>query len=683
MKIKYLVAIVAITAGLATPLADAQQHARLIPRDVLFNSPSRANPLISPDGTKISFLAPLNGTMNIWVAPISTPETATVITKFAGRGIRTYSWMHTNNHIVYLQDETATGHPVVYSVNINDGKSRMLTPSSATAPDGFTPYKLSARIQQISHKFPAEVLIALNDRDPNYHDLYRINVVTGKRSMVHENEDFLGYFTDDSFNVRVAAWLTDRGGHELLLPMDDGSWKLVAELPMEDVATTQPLGFDETGEILYMLDSRSRDKSAFVAFNLHTGESHTLLANNKADLSNDLLQHPTEKYPQAISSTQVRKKWHFFDDRMKADFYKLSKIADGEMSIISRTLDDQQWIVSFELDNSPMRYYYYNRNHDQLRFLFTNKPELDSLPLAHMSSTIIRSRDGKELVSYFTIPVGSDRDFDGFPDKPLPMVLNVHGGPWWRDKWGYNSWHQWLANRGYAVLSVNYRGSTGFGKNFVNAGNGQWGGKMQDDLIDAVNWAVTNGIADADRVAIIGGSYGGYAALAGLTFTPEIFACGASVVGPTDLVSFLETMPTTWEPTVKLWAERVGDHRTEAGRSFLQQISPVNYAQQIKHPLMIVRGVHDNRVSKIESEQIVSILQSNNVPVTYLVYPDEGHGLARQQNQLSFFAITEAFLAQHLGGQYEPINDELVRSSVRIPVGAANVPGVQRALASD
>lgn len=683
MRLKYFVAIVAITAGLITPLADAQQRVRLIPRHVLFNSPSRANPLISPDGTKISYLAPLHGVMNIWVAPISTPDSANAITKFASRGIRTYSWTHTNHHIVYLHDEAATGHPVVYSVNTTDGKSKMLTPSSATAPDGFTPYKLSARIQQISHKFPAEVLVALNDHDPDYHDIYRINVVTGKRILVHENEDFFGFVTDVNFKVQVAAWLNENGGHELLLPVEDGSWKLVAELPMEDVVVSQPLGLDETGDILYMLDSRGRDKAALVAFNLQTGESYTLAASNKADISNDLLQHPTKNYPQAISSTHARKKWHFLDDQMQADFYKLSKIADGEMSIVSRTLDDQQWIVSFELDNSPMRYYYYNRNHDQLRFLFTNRPELDSQPLAHMSSALIRARDGKELVSYLTLPVGSDQDFDGFPDEPLPMVLNVHGGPWWRDTWGYNSWHQWLANRGYAVLSVNYRGSTGFGKNFVNAGNGQWGGKMQDDLVDAVNWAVQNGIADADRVAIIGGSYGGYAALAGLTFTPEIFACGASIVGPSDLVSFLQTMPNSWAPTAKMWSERVGNHQTEEGRSFLQQISPINFAQQIKHPLMIVRGAHDNRVDRASSEHIVSVMQSNNVPVTYLVYPDEGHGLARPQNQLSFFAITEAFLAQHLGGRYEPINDELVGSSVRIPVGAADVQGVQRALASD
>lgn len=678
MKIKYLVAIVVITASLTTSFAAAQEQARLIPRDILFNTPSKANPLISPDGTKISYLAPLNGVMNIWVAPISTPDSATAITDFTEFGIRTYSWMYTNKHIIYLQDEAADGHTVIYSVNTNDGTTKMLTPSSATASDGFTPYKISARIQQISYKFPTEVLVALNDRDPNYHDLYRVNIITGERSLVHENEDFIGFVTDDNFKVRAAAWLTEQGGHELLLPNQDGSWKLFAQFSTEDVAISQPLGFDETGNILYLLDSTDRDKAALVAFNIQTGESHTLVSDNKADLSNDLLQHPTKKFPQAISSTHARKKWHFLDEEMETDFQKLTKIVDGEISLISRSLDDQHWLVSTELDNSPMRYYYYSRNQDQMRFLFTSKPELDSLPLATMASTVIEARDGKVLLGYFTIPVGSDKDFDGFPDKPLPMVLTVHGGPWWRDCWGYNSWHQWLANRGYAVLSVNYRGSTGFGKAFVNAGNGQWGGKMQDDLIDAVNWAVQNGIADVDRVAILGGSYGGYAALAGLTFTPEVFACGISVTGPSNLVSFLESMPAT-----KLWQERVGNPRSEEGKSFLQQISPINYAQQIKHPLLIVHGEHDNRVNKAESEQIVSMLQSNNVPVTYLVYPDEGHGLARPQNQLSFFAVAEAFLAQHLGGRYEPINDTLGNSSVIIPVGAANVPGVQSALASD
>jgi dipeptidyl aminopeptidase/acylaminoacyl peptidase len=300
--------------------------------------------------------------------------------------------------------------------------------------------------------------------------------------------------------------------------------------------------------------------------------------------------------------------------------------------------------------------------------------------LANMHPVTIDSRDGLGLVSYYTLPPGSHGDGDGVPDQPLAMVLVPHGGPWGRDRWGYDGWHQWLANRGYVVLTVNFRASTGFGKAFINAGNREWGAKMHDDLIDAVDWAIEQGIADPARVAIMGGSYGGYATLAGLTFTPDKFACGVDLVGPANLVTLLETMPPYWKPQVELFTTRVGDFRTEDGRKFLASRSPLTYADRICRPLLIGQGANDPRVKQAESDQIVQAMQAKGIPVTYVLYPDEGHGFARPENRLSFNAIAEAFLSECLGGRFEPVGDDFQGSSIAVPVGAEHVPGLTAAL---
>ncbi len=683
MRTTTLLAITAVIAGLWASQSSGQSTAQLIPREVLFKGPDRANPLISPDGTKISYLAPVNGIMNVWVGPIDDPAAAVPVTHDTRRGIRSHFWGYTNKHLLFLHDPSGSENWIVYALNLSTGKTKALTPATATQPGATRSHKITARIQQVSHNYPYEILVGLNDRDPARHDLYRLSIATGERTLIQANDGFLGFLTDDEYEVRLAARLTSDGGSELLLPTPDGSWHQFAKIPMQDMFTTSPIGFDDSGTVLYMVDSRGRNTAALTSLNLETGESKMLAEDYRADIADDLLLHPTKKYPQAVSSTFTRKKWHFLDPVFEDDFNMLREVADGELAVNSRTLDDSAWIVSFELDNGPVRYYHFDRRQKKIRFLFTNRSGLDGLPLATMHPVVIRSRDGLNLVCYYTLPVGSDANFDGRPDRPLPMVLNVHGGPWWRDSWGYDSWHQWLANRGYAVLSVNYRGSTGFGKNFVNASNREWGGRMHDDLIDAVQWAIDEGIADVDRVAIMGGSYGGYAALVGMTFTPDVFACGTAVVGPSDLVSFLQTMPSHWAPSEEMWAARIGDHRTAEGRSFLHQRSPLNFVDQIKSPLMIAHGAHDPRVHEREPNEIVRVMRQNNVPVTYLYYPDEGHGLANPANQLSFFAVAEVFLAEHLGGRYEPIGDDLDHSTIRFPAGVGNIPGVQTAIGGD
>jgi len=363
------------------------------------------------------------------------------------------------------------------------------------------------------------------------------------------------------------------------------------------------------------------------------------------------------------------------------DFAHLAEVDEGDFSVVSRSLDDRQWVVSYVLDAGPVRYYLYDRDTGKARFLFTNRKDLEGLPLAPMHPVTIRSRDGLDLVCYYTLPLASDPAGKGKPREPVPLVLHPHGGPWGRDGWGYDPFHQWLANRGYAVLSVNFRGSTGFGKGFINAGNLEWGRKMHDDLIDAVDWAIRKGIADPAKVAVMGGSYGGYATLVGLTFTPEVFACGVDIVGPSNLITLLETVPPYWAPMIELFTKRAGDHRTEEGRKLLAERSPLTYVDRIRRPLLIGQGANDPRVKQAESDQIVAAMQAKGIPVTYVLYPDEGHGFARPENRRSFFAVAEAFLAEVLGGRFEPIGRDFEGSSITVPTGADHVPGLSESLA--
>lgn len=639
----------------------------LISRKVLFGNPDRTSTQLSADGTKIGYLAPVNGVLNVWVGAAAEPATAKPVTKDTGRGIRFYAWAYTNDHILYIQDRDGDENWRLYSVNVHTTETKDLTPVEG----------VQARVQEVSPKFPNEILLALNDRVPQLHDLYLVNIATGERRLVQQNEGFVGFITDDDYAVRLATRMTPDGGKEFLKPTAGGGWKPFTKIAMEDTLTTSPVGFDKTGKMLYLVSSRDRNTAALVTLDLETGEQTVLAEDPQADVS-DVMVHPTEKNVQAAAFTYTRKRWHILDDSISHDLAYLRTVADGEVEVVSRTLDDRLWIVAYVVDNGPVRYYQYNREGHTARFLFTNREALEGLPLARMRPVVIESRDGLHLVSYYTLPPESDRD--GRPDRPLPMILVIHGGPWARDAWGYNAWHQWLANRGYAVLSVNFRGSTGFGKAFINASIREWGAKMHDDLIDAVDWAVRQGIADPARVGIMGGSYGGYATLVGLTFTPERFACGVDLVGPSNLVTLLQSIPPYWEPLVELWATRVGDHRIEEDRAFLSERSPLTYVDRIQRPLLIGQGANDPRVKQTESDQIVRAMQDKSIPVTYVLYPDEGHGFARPENRLSFNAVAEAFLSAYLGGRYEPIGDDLEGSSITVPVGAKQVPGVEQGL---
>ena len=651
------------TAGEVTPL---------IPRQLLFGNPDKASAQISPDGAQLSWLAPRDGVLNVWVAPANDPAAARPVTRDTGRGIRIYGWAYTAAHIIYLQDRGGDENWRLYAVQLDTGETLDLTPLEG----------IHAQIQEASPQHPNQLLVGLNDRDAQFHDLYRIDLTTGERTLVLPNDGFAGFVTDADFRVRFAVRMTADGGAEYLERTDGGDWRPYIAVGQEDSLTTMPVGFDRSGETLYLTDSRGRDTAALKAVHLPSGLATTLAAADRADVS-DTLSHPTEKTVQAVAFTAERKEWQVLDDAIAADLAFLATVADGDLEVLSRTLDDSCWIVAYLLDDGPVRYYRYLRERREAQFLFTNRAALEGLPLVKNHPVTIPARDGLNLVCYYSLPREADPDNAGRPRQPLPLALLVHGGPWARDEWGYNPVFQLLANRGYAVLSVNFRGSTGFGKGFINAGNGEWGGKMHDDLLDAVQWAVDQGIADPARVAILGGSYGGYATLVGMTFTPEVFACGVDIVGPSNLITLMNTIPPYWQPQIDLFTSRVGDYRTEEGRDFLLTRSPLTYADHIRRPLLIGQGANDPRVKQSESDQIVAAMQEKNIPVTYALYPDEGHGFARPENNLSFFAVTEAFLAEHLGGRYEPLGADLAGSSLTAPAGAEYVPGLAAALAEE
>jgi dipeptidyl aminopeptidase/acylaminoacyl peptidase len=641
----------------------------LIPRDLLFGNPDRITTRISPDGANLSFLAPKDGVLNVWVGRADSPQEAKPITNDTYRGIRSYTWAYTGNHILYLQDKNGDENWRIYSVNLSDGKILDLTPFEG----------VRAEIRALSPKHPHEAIIGLNKRDPQYHDLFRINIETGNMSLLLENRNFSGFEIDDDLQVRLASNMTADGGSEIFKPAGEGSWEPFMKIGMEDALNTGFAGFNKSNDLIYLIDSRGRDTAALYALDLHTKQSTFLAEDPKSDL-NGMMIHPTEKNVQAAAFYYDRLSWTVLDPAIEGDMQKLKSVEEGDVTVVSRSLDDRVWVVVFTRDNGPARYYLYDHEKMLATFLFTDREKLAGLPLARMLPAVIKSRDGLDMVCYYTLPGQSDENGDGLPEEPLPMVLYVHGGPWARDYWGLNSVHQWLANRGYAVLSVNFRGSTGLGKNFVNAGNLQWGRKMHDDLIDAVNWSVQQKIADPDRIAIMGGSYGGYAALAGLTLTPKTFACAVDIVGPSNLKTLLETIPPYWQPEVEQFYKRVGDLRTEEGRRLLEERSPLSYVDRIERPLLIGQGANDPRVKQNESDQIVKAMQAKGLPVTYVLYADEGHGFARPENRLSFYAIAEAFLAEHLGGSFQPIGQDFAGANLTVPAGAGEVPGLSQAL---
>jgi len=638
--------------------------ADVLDRQMLFGNPVLANVQISPDGKYLSWTAPKDGVMNVFVASAAKPDDARAVTSDVKRPVRNYLWTHRKDTLLYLQDVGGDENFHIYRVTVDDGKVTDLTPES----------NVQARIIGVSHRKPNLVLVGLNDRDPNVHDVWSIDLGTGAKQRIVENEaEFADWLADDELAIRFASKVLPDGTTVLYQRDRRGRWNEYEKAAATDTLT--PFSFTKRGDSLYITDDRERDTAALFVLDIKTKQKKLILEDARADISN-VVFHPTENTPFAASVEWDRERWAVLDPGAQKDFAELAKLGEGDVWIASMTLDGKIWIVGLNGDRQPTRFYKWDRTKQEGTFLFATRPELEGKPLAKQHSVVIKARDGLDLVSYLTLPKSADQDEDGRADAPVPVVLLVHGGPWGRDSWGFNPLTQMLANRGYGVLSVNFRGSTGFGKAFLNAGNGEWGKAMHEDLLDATEWLVAQNIAPKDKICIMGGSYGGYATLAGLTLTPEVFTCGVDIVGPSSILTLVESIPPYWAPIVGVFKFRVGDWTKPEVREALLEVSPLTHAAKIERPLLIAQGANDPRVKQAESDQIVRAMQENHRPVSYVVFPDEGHGFARPENNLAFFAATEAFLSAQLGGVYQPISKaELEASSIQIVTGKEWIPG--------
>lgn len=656
----------------AQTAAQSVSSTPLIERSKLFGNPSRGRALVSPDGKWLAWGAPRDGVMNIWVAPRANPSQAKPLTSEKTRPIRSFFWSPDSASILFINDKGGDENFLLYSVDVATGAQRTLTPFEKTR----------AEVLSVSRQVKDRILVAVNNRDPRWHDVYSLDLKSGALKLVLKNDSYGGFVADEDLNLRMVQKSRDDGGADYFRVVDGKVEATpIVSYGLEDSLTTEALGFTNDGKTLYWLDSRGRDTAALVAQDVAGGPTKIVAESPKADVG-QILADPKTGVVQAYAVNYLRNTWTAIDPAVKADLDFLQQQLKGEINVTSRTDADDLWTVVVDPVSAPSANYLYDRKTRSLTKLFVTRPELEGQPLQPMRPVEIKTRDGLTLVSYLTLPPGADANGDGKADKPTPMVLFVHGGPWARDVYGYNSYHQWLANRGYAVLSVNYRASTGFGKTFINAGNLEWAGKMHDDLIDAVKWAETNGVATPKQTAIMGGSYGGYATLVGLTFTPEAFACGVDIVGPSNLETLLKTIPPYWEAGKQQFYKRMGDPTTPAGVALLKDRSPVYRAGAITKPLLIGQGANDPRVNQAESDQIVAAMQAKNIPVTYVLFPDEGHGFARPQNSIAFNAVAEQFLKGCLGGRSEPIGDALKPSTAQVKAGAAFTPGLQEALAS-
>ena len=671
MRSTILLATAAALAVSGVTAAVAQTNVPLIPREALFGNPSKVQGRISPDGKWLSWIAPRDGVLNVWVAPADNVAAARPVTSEKVRPIRQYFWAPDSRTILFINDKGGDENFLLYGVDVSGGAERLLTPFEKT----------QVRLVGASPLITDRILIGVNNRDPRWHDVHSLNLQTGQLTPVMMNMGgYSGFLADANLVIRGATKSTPDGGSQFFRVVDGKvEDKPIETVGMEDALTTSPAGFTTDGRTLYWIDSRGRNTAALIAQDVASGAKRVVAQNAKADIGG-AIANPRTGEVEAYAVNYLKNEWTPVGDAVRSDLRFLQDRLKGEISVTSRTLADDKWVVAVVRSTEPASTWLYDRKSRQLTKLFDSRPELAGKPLSPMLPVEIKSRDGKTLVSYLTLPPGTDPDGDGRPNKPVPMVLLVHGGPWARDGYGFNGAHQWLANRGYAVLSTNFRASTGFGKDFVNAGNLQWGRKMHDDLLDAVDWAVKRGVTTQDKVAIMGGSYGGYATLAGLTFTPDRFACGVSIVGPSNLKTLLDTIPPYWESARAQFYTRMGNPNTPEGAALIRERSPLYSADKIKRPLLIGQGANDPRVNKAESEQIVEAMRAKNIPVTYVVFPDEGHGFARPVNNIAFNAVAENFLSECLGGRAEPIGDTLAKSTAQVPHGAQYAKGLADAL---
>jgi dipeptidyl aminopeptidase/acylaminoacyl peptidase len=575
--------------------------------------------------------------LNVWV---QTPgkDDAKSVTKDTGRGIWDYFWSKDSCYILYFQDQGGNENWRLHTVNMQTGETSCLTPFD----------NVQARLVDTNKRYSNEILIDMNKEDAKVHDVYHLEIDSGRLTMRAKNPgDISGWVPDAEMQIRGAVRVKPDGSYDFIIRDDEASeWKKVLTWDTEDNISSRPVCFSRDGKQIYLIDSHGVNAGRLVRMDVTTSEMVVLYEDPQCDVGETIL-HPDTHEVQAISLTKERKNWVILDKSIEADFETIRRAHEGDLFISGRDNAGHRWLIGFEIDRGPTSYYLYDKERGETLHLFDNKPALKKFTLAPIEPISFTVRDGLTVHGYITFPVDGGR-------KNLPLVLKVHGGPWHRDFWGYNPEAQWLANRGYVCLQVNFRGSTGYGKKFINAGDREWGRKMHYDLVDAVNWVVTNGIADPGKVAIFGGSYGGYAALVGATFTPDLFCCAVDVVGPSSLITLINSIPPYWSTMLAMFYKRIGNPETE--QEFLKSRSPLYKVNDIKIPILIGQGANDPRVKVTESEQIVEAMKKKGIDYEYIVFPDEGHGFARPENRLKFYAVAEKFLAKHLGGRFEEEN---------------------------
>ncbi len=650
----------------------------LIDRELFFGDPEISGAEISPDGKWISFIKPFEGVRNIWIKGINEPfDKARPLTADKHRPVTAYFWSRHSKFILYAQDKGGDENYRIYAVD-PQATGDPVPPSKDLTPME----KIRAMIINVPKKTPDEILIGLNDRRADLHDVYRLNIVTGERTLVRKNdENVAGWVADLDGTLRLGVRVMPDGGTEILRIDGDKLTQIYSVIAEESCA---PYRFTPDGKKFYLLTNKGAqlDKVQLELFDLVSGKT-TLVDKdplNEVDFAGAIFSDLTNEL---LATYYVGDRVRFYPKNKKfgEDFERLKKaVPDGEISITGWTEDEQVWMVAVSRDVDPGSRYIFDRRTGKAELLYRSRPNLPTEHLVPLKPVRYKARDGMTIPAYLAVP-------KGVPAKNLPTVMLIHGGPWARVSWGYNPEVQFLANRGYAVLVPNFRGSTGYGKKFLNAGNKQWGtGFMQHDISDGVQYVIKEGVADPKRVAIYGGSYGGYATLAGLAFTPDLYACGVSFVGPSNIITLLNSIPPYWAPVKKMFAVRVGDMEKPEELKMLEQQSPLNSAKNIKAPLLVVQGANDPRVKKSESDQIVVALRELGRPVEYLVAPDEGHGFANRENRIAFYAAKEKFLAKHLGGRYqESMPDDIKKKleAITVDINTVTMPKPPSAAGAD
>ncbi len=619
----------------------------LIDRELFFGDPEIAGAQISPDGRYIAFLRPFKGTRNIWVKATAEPfEKARPLTADTARPILTYFWSRDAKYILYVQDQGGDENFNVYAVNPAE---KPAAGAEVPAARNITEAKgVRAFIYAVPESEPDAIYVGLNDRDKAWHDVYKVRISSGERTLVLRNDDrFTGVVFDVQDRLRLATRAAENGDTEVLR-IDEGQ-KLTKIYSCNVFETCLPLRFHKDGRRVYFQTNKGEgDLIRLVLLDVESGREEFVEADpvGRVDLDSALFSEKTDELVATIY-VDDRSRYYFKDKEYEADYNLLKKkFPEREIGFGSSTEDETLFIISTSSDVEPGETYLFDRKNKALELQYRIREKLPREALASMRAITYKSSDGLEIPAYLTLP-------RGVPARGLPLVVHPHGGPWFRDTWGYDSFAQFLANRGYAVLQPNFRGSTGYGRKFLDAGNKEWGDRMQDDITWGVRHLVSEGIADPKRVGILGGSYGGYATLAGVTFTPDLYSAAVSIVGPSNLITLLESVPPYWEQVRTLFHQRMGDPTTPEGRKQLERQSPLNHANKIKTPLLVIQGANDPRVNKRESDQIVVALRDRGFPVEYIVAPDEGHGFARPVNNMAAFAAAEKFLAKFLGGRYQ------------------------------